>query len=129
MSAFYSAKNYIFFSRDSEKMVFSKSCTGIRYLYYQERYFFFPKIWSYSLDGKWKIIILKKTHGNMIFSANVLERWFFQKILSWNTIFLVLSTKMIFFILKTWSYSLDGKWKHIPPPKKYIEIWYFLYNL
>ena len=30
-------------------------------LYYLERwYFFFPKIWSYSLDGKWKMMFLKK---------------------------------------------------------------------
>ena len=33
-------------------------------------YFFFPKIWSYSLDGKWKIIFLnKKIHGNTTFSV------------------------------------------------------------
>ena len=31
------------------------------FLYYRERScFFFPKIWSYTLDGKWKMIFLKK---------------------------------------------------------------------
>ena len=31
------------------------------FLYYRERwYFFFLKIWSYTLDGKWKMIFLKK---------------------------------------------------------------------
>ena len=31
------------------------------FLYYREWwYFFFPKIWSYTLDGKWKMIFLKK---------------------------------------------------------------------
>ena len=31
------------------------------FLYYQERWvFFFPKIWTYSLNGKWSIMFLKK---------------------------------------------------------------------
>ena len=52
-----------FFSRRPEQMVFpKKKCAGIwSFLYYRERwYFFFPKIWSYTLDGKWKMIFLKK---------------------------------------------------------------------
>ena len=32
-----------------------------------------------SLDGKGKMIFLKKIHGNMMFSSNVLKRWSFQK--------------------------------------------------
>ena len=40
---------------------------------------FFPKTWSYSLDRKWKMIFLKKLHGNVIFISNVLKRWSFQK--------------------------------------------------
>ena len=44
------------------------------FLYYRERwYFFFPKIWSYTLDRKWKMIFLKKINGNMIFSSNFLK--------------------------------------------------------
>ena len=49
--------------------LFKKNHAGIwSFLYYRERScFFFPKIWSYTLDGKWKMIFLKKIHGNMIF--------------------------------------------------------------
>ena len=62
-------------------MVFPKNCSGIwSFLYFSERwFFFFPKIWSYPLDGKWKMTFLKKIHGKMIFSSNVLKRWSFQK--------------------------------------------------
>ena len=67
------------------------------FLYYRERwYFFFPKIWSYPLDGKSKMIFLKKIHKNMIFSSNVLKRWSFQKGPPRYMIFLVLSGKMVF---------------------------------
>ena len=67
-------------------------------MYYWERwYFFLPKIWSYHLDGKWKMTFLKKIHGNMIFSSNVLKGWSFQKGPHWDMIFLVLSGKMVFF--------------------------------
>ena len=41
-------------------------------------YFFFPKIWSYSLNSKWKIIFFKKIHRNT-YSASVLKIWSFQK--------------------------------------------------
>ena len=39
------------------KWSFQKNCIGIwSFLHYQERwYFFFPKISSFSLDGKWKM--------------------------------------------------------------------------
>ena len=47
------------------------SCAGtLSFLYYQEiLYFFFQKIWSCSLEEKWKIVFLKQIPGNMIFSA------------------------------------------------------------
>ena len=78
---------------------FQKNRAGIwSFLYYRERScFFFLKIWSYTLDGKWKMIFLKKIHGNMIFSSNFLKRWSFQKGPRWDMIFLVLSGKMVFF--------------------------------
>ena len=56
-------ENHIFLFRMSWKDGFSKkNCAGIwSFLYYWERwYFFFPKIWSYTLDGKWKMIFLKE---------------------------------------------------------------------
>ena len=78
---------------------FLKNCAGIwSFLYYREIwYFFFPKIWSCSLDGKWKMIFLKKIHRNIIFSSNFLKRWYFQKGPRWDMIFLVLSRKIVFF--------------------------------
>ena len=74
---------------------------------------FFPKISSYSLDRKWKIIFLKKVHGNMIFSSNVLKRWSFQKNPTGIWSFLYYLERRYFFFLEIWSYSLDGKWKMI----------------
>ena len=80
-------------------MVFPKNYAGIwSFLHYRERwYFFFPKIWSYNLPGKWKMIFLKKIHGNMIFPSNFLKRWSFQKGPRRHMIFLVLSAEMVFF--------------------------------
>ena len=75
-------ENHIFFFQTSWKDGLSKKNHGEiwSFLYYRERScFFFPKIWSYTLDGKWKMIFLKKIHGNMIFSSNFLKRWSFQK--------------------------------------------------
>ena len=49
-----------------------KNRTGIwSSLYYHERWYsFFPKMWSYSLDGKGKMIFIKKKiHGNMMLSS------------------------------------------------------------
>ena len=45
-----------------KRWCFQKNWAGIwSFLYYRERwYFFFPKIWSYTLEGKWKMIFLKK---------------------------------------------------------------------
>ena len=78
---------------------------------------FLPKISSYSLNGEWKMIFLKKKtkkHGNMVFSSNILKRWSFRKIWHWNMIFLVvLSGKMIFLFPEICSHSLDAKWKII----------------
>ena len=89
---------------------FQKNCTGIwSFLYYWERwYFFFPNIWSYTLDGKWKMIFLKKIHENIIFSSNFLKIWSFQKGPPRHIIFFVLSGKMVFFFPKTW-YFFPGQ--------------------
>ena len=55
-------KAYFLFPNVLKRWSFQKNLTGIwSFLYYQERgYFFFPKIWSYSLDTKGKMIFLKK---------------------------------------------------------------------
>ena len=107
-----------------EKMVFpKKNSTGIWsfLLYYVERWHFFPlKIWSYCLDGKWKMTFLEKVHENVICSSNAPKRLPFQNRSRWNTIFLVLSGKMVFFSRKydfflwteneRWSFSRNT-WK------------------
>ena len=55
-------KPYFLFPDVLKRWSFQKNCAGIwSFLYYRERwYFFFPKIWSYTLDRKWKIIFLEK---------------------------------------------------------------------
>ena len=122
-------ENMIFSSNVLKRSFFQKNSTEIWYflLYYLERwYFFFPKIWSYSLDGKWKMIFLKKIHGNMIFSSNVLKRWSFQKNCTGIWSFLYHEERWHFFFPKIWYFFTDGKWKMIFL-KKYMEIWCFLY--
>ena len=94
-------------------------------MYYRERScLFFPKMWSDTLDGKWKMIFLKKIHGNMTFSSNFLKRWCFQKRTHRDMVFLVLSGKMVFFSQKHDTFSLGRKLDMIFL-KKYMEIWYF----
>ena len=108
-------------------MVFPKNRAGIwSFSHYWERScFFFPKIWSYTLDGKWKMIFLKKIHGNMIFSSNFLKRCSFQKGPCRHMIFLVLSGKMVFFSQKHDIFSLGRKWE-VAFLRKCMEIWDFL---
>ena len=93
-------------------MVFPKKLRwNMYFLYYRERrYFFFPKIWSYTLDRKLKMIFLKKKKSkNMIFSSNMLKRWSFQKGPLCDMILLVLSWKMVFFSRKHDNFSIGRK--------------------
>ena len=92
-------ENHIFFFQTSWKDGLSKkNCAGIwSFLYYRERwYFFFPKIWSYTLAGKWKMIFLKKY------------------------------TEIWYFLQAFWKYGLSkrcraGTWSFL----YYLERWYF----
>ena len=102
-------KTYFLFPNVLKRWSFEKTCTGVwSFLYYQERrYFFFPKIWLYSLDKK-------------------NERWSSSKTNTWKyDIFFKCSEKMVF-TRKYDIFSLNGKWKMIFL-KKYKEILYFLY--
>ena len=117
-------ENDIFYFQSSWKDGLSKNnCAGIwPFLYYLERsYFFFPKIWSYTIGRKWKMILLKTIHGNMIFSSGPLKWWSLQK--GRHMVFLVLCRKMVFFP-KTWYFSL-GRKRGVAPPWKYMEIYIF----
>ena len=105
-------KTIFSFAKCSEKMVFPKNCAGIwSFLYYLERWhFFFPKISSYSLDGTWKMIFLKKLHGNMTFSPNAPERWFFLKKKKNRT-----GIRSFLYYLERWFFSR--------------KLWYFFFGL
>ena len=110
---FTARKTIFLYQNILKRWSFQNNCAGIwSFFHYQEKwYFFFPKIWSYSLDGKWKIIFLKKIHGNMIFSSNAQKRWSFQKKAHWNMIFLVLSRKIVFLSQKIRYFFFGQKMK------------------
>ena len=105
---------------------FQNNRSGIWPLFYyqQKWYFFFLKISSYSLDKKWKMIFLKKINSNMIFSSNVLKRWYFQ--INWTGIWscLYYLKRWCFFFRKIWYFFFEQKIFL----KKYIELRYFLYT-
>ena len=140
----YAARKTIFsFCRRPEKMVFPKeSCWNMIFLVlWGKMIFFFPKIWSCPLDGKWKMIFLKK-YAEIYFLQmfwkdglfkrdcagtwsflHYLERWYF------------FPEKMIFFPREeserwsfsgnTWKYEIFcvhvrvlQTWCHAPLPKK-----------
>ena len=117
-------KPYFLFPDVLKRWSFQKNCGGIwSFLYYRERwYFFFPKIWSYTLDRKWKMIFLKKIHGNMIFPSSFLKRWSFQNGPRRHMIFAVLSGKMPFFSRKHDLFSL-GRRRKTTLLRKYMETW------
>ena len=117
-------KNPFFFRNVLKRWSFQKYRTAIlSFLYYKERwYFFFPKIWSCSLVGKWKMIFLKKLDWNVIYYSNLLKKVVFSKKSHWNMIFLLslgkiaflFYEKKIFFIRmgsKSWSFS-KNTWKY-----------------
>ena len=87
-------KNHIFFLQMFCKDFFQK--IALEYdpsCIIREYGIFFPKIWSYSLDGKWKMIFLKK----------YLEIWYFLYI--WY--------RRYFFFLQIWYYLSVKKAKMI----------------
>ena len=90
------------FSRRPEKMVFPKTlCWNMMFLVLSVKMIFlFPENMILPLRRQMKDDPSQKIHGNMIFSSNVQERWYFQKGLCWDMIFLVLSGKMVFFYRK-----------------------------
>ena len=126
-------------------MVFPKrNRAGIwSFLYYRERwYFFFLKIWSYPLDGKWNMIFLKKYTELWYFFQtfwedglfkrgcaatwsflHYLKRWYF---LPENRIFFLWAESERWpFSRNTWKYDIFcvhvrvlQTWRHAPLSKK-----------
>ena len=125
------ARKTIFsFSKFFERWSFQKNRTGIwSFLHYQERwYFFFPKIWSYSLDTKGKMIFFKKNTWKYDIFFKCSEKMVFPKNSRLNMIFFVISGKMVFLFSRKYDiFSLGGKWKKMIFIKKRVEIWYFVY--
>ena len=108
----HTARKTIFFSQTSWKDGLSKkNAAGIwSFWHYRERrYFFFPKIWSYPLYGKWKMIFLIKIHGS-IFSSNVLKRWSFEKGLPETWSFLYHLEGCYFFGNIFFPWTENGRW-------------------
>ena len=104
-------ENHIFFFQTSWEDGFSKKI-GLKYdlsciigeddISFSRKYDLAP--W------KWKMIFLKKIHGNIIFPSNVLKRWSFQKGPRWDMIFIVLSQKMVFFPENMIFFPWTGSW-------------------
>ena len=105
-------KPYFLFPDVLKRWSFQENSAGIwSFLYYWKRwYFFFPKIWSYTLDGKWKMIFLKK-HA---------EIWYFLQAFwkdglsrrgragTWSFLFYL---ERWYFFPKTWSFYPGQKVK------------------
>ena len=104
-------KPYFLFPNVLKKWSFQKSHWNIIFLVSSEKIFFSPKMWSYSLGGKWKMIFLKKIHGNMIYSSNVLKRWSFQKNCTGIWSFLYHEERWHFFFPKIWYFFYGRKMK------------------
>ena len=100
----YAARKTIFsFSRRPEKMIFPKKLRwNLTFLLLRGNMtFFFPENMISAPGGKWKMIFLKKIHGNMIFSP---KRWSFQKG-TWSFLYY---PKRLYFFPKTW-YFFPGR--------------------
>ena len=107
-------KPYFLFPDALKRWSFQKNCAGTwSFLYYRERwYFLFPKILSYILDGKLKMIFLKKIHGNMIFSSHLLKRWCLSKKGRGGTWYFLYHLERWYFFPKTSSFFVGQKVKN-----------------
>ena len=115
LSTIATAQKAIFsFSRRPEKMVFPKNLAGKwDFLYFRGKwYFFFLKIYSYSLDRKWKRIFLKKKNKKKR-KYNIFFKYSEKKVFSKRTVpghdlFCIIWKDGILF-RKTWYFFLGRK--------------------
>ena len=117
-------------------MVFLKNCAWIwSFLYYRERwYFFFTKIWSYTLAGKWKMIFLKKYTEIWYFLQALWKDGFSKKGRAGTWPFLYYLERWYFFPKNMISFPWAGSerrsfpgntWKHdVSPSEDKRETWH-----
>ena len=117
-------KPYFLFPDVLKRWTFQKNCAGIwSFLYYRERwYFFFPKIWSYTLDGKWKMIFLKKYTEIWYFLQAFWKDSLSKKGRAGTWSFLYYLERWYFFPRKHDLLSLGRKWKTVFL-RKYMATW------
>ena len=114
-------KPYFLFPDALKRCSFLKNCAGIwSFLYYWKRWcFFFPKIWSYMLDGKWMMIFLKKYTEIWYFLQAPWKDGLSKKGCAGTWSFLYYLERWYFFP-KTWSFYLGRKRKTVFL-RKYME--------
>ena len=117
-------KPYFLFRNVLKRWSFQKNCAGIwSFLYYQERwYFFFPKIWSYTLDGQWMMIFLKKYTEIWYFLQTFWKDGLSKKGHAGSWSFLYYLERWYFFPENMIFYSLGRRWK-TAFLRKYMETW------
>ena len=135
-------KPYFIFPDVLKRWSFQKNCAGIwSFLYYRERwYFFFPKTWSYTIGGKWKMIFLKKHPETWYFLQTFWKDGLSKKFCAGTWSFLYYLERWYFFFPKTWflfpgqevkdglSQEIHGNMMHHPAKKNRrliyrIEVW------
>ena len=106
-------KPYFLFPDVLKRWSFQKSCAGIwSFLYYRERWYFFsPKIWSYTLDGKWKMIFLKK-YTEIWYFLQAFWKYGLSKRCRAGTWSFLYYLERWYFFPKTWSFFPGQKVKH-----------------
>ena len=117
-------KPYFLFPDVLKRWYFQKNGAGIRYfLYYRERScFFYPKIWSYTLGGKWRWSLSKKYTEIRYCLQTIWKNRLFKRDRAGTWSFFSYLKRRYFF---PDIFSLGRKWESTFL-KKYMEIWNFL---
>ena len=122
-------KTMFSFSRCFEKMVFPKKLhwNMIFLVLSGKMIFLFPENMILFFRHKRKDDLSQKTTCKYDIFLKCSEKMVFPKNSRLNTIFFVISGKMVFLFSRKYIFSLGGKWKKTIFIKKRLEILYFLY--